>query len=655
MQQIYELEQEILNMKEFGMPSKKFYKPSPKIEKKSRKVLFDLDMNHNNSLAVELFLKNKNNLFKDAIYYRGNKVTYEDMFEKIYTYAKSLKALGISKGTEVPICTSNIPEFVYLFLACNLIGAKVNVVGEWFDKEYLKDILNKTDSPVMFVSDDVYGDIKETVEDSNKRKIIMFSITDSLSKDKTGKRYNPYFEIDSKFHDFNNKISHFKQSTTKEIVTTEEFEMYGSNYQGKVVEKSELDDTCAITYTSGTTDPGCPKGVEHTNRSYITLSRYKVSDVSGMPNMKNLTVLGHIPTYTHMELSCGISDTLYCGCTLALEPFYSKDFFPYSLLINKPNYVCASTGFWGNLCKKLNYDPKWKKIKMPYLMVPTVTGEGCSIGEEKFFNSTARKHKFGTDKLPYPLAPVTFSMGGGTTEGSGIFVLLYKSLQEKRLRSVIKKETLGLRPHGFAEVEVLDENGNYCDIGEPGRLVAISPCEMKRYTTGNAKSPYITDATGKTWLDMGTYSYKSDKNRKIKMKGRMSDIIYLESGEKIPYYKLVDDVSKDTKNILSCTVVRAKDTDEYICHFEMQPDSKKKKEETIESCARRIEKVVPEEVLNKMYIRYHSFDESFPIDPSGKRSITTLINTGVDDKCIALKDVLSKEKSSPKVYVKKEN
>ena len=38
MQQIYELEQEILNMKEFGMPSKKFYKPSPKIEKKSRKV-----------------------------------------------------------------------------------------------------------------------------------------------------------------------------------------------------------------------------------------------------------------------------------------------------------------------------------------------------------------------------------------------------------------------------------------------------------------------------------------------------------------------------------------------------------------------------------------------------------------------------------------
>lgn len=68
---------------------------------------------------------------------------------------------------------------------------------------------------------------------------------------------------------------------------------------------------------------------------------------------------------------------------------------------------------------------------MPYLMIPTVTGEGCSMGEEKFLNLTSRKHKFGSEKLPFPLAPVTFSIGGGTTESGGIFVTLYKALQEK--------------------------------------------------------------------------------------------------------------------------------------------------------------------------------------------------------------------------------
>ena len=34
----------------------------------------------------------------------------------------------------------------------------------------------------------------------------------------------------------------------------------------------------------------------------------------------------------------------------------------------------------------------------------------------KFLNLTSRKHKFGTGKLPFPLAPVTFSIGGGTTD-----------------------------------------------------------------------------------------------------------------------------------------------------------------------------------------------------------------------------------------------
>ena len=157
-----------------------------------------------------------------------------------------------------------------------------------------------------------------------------------------------------------------------------------------------------------------------------------------------------------------IPDTLYEKCTLALEPFYDKDFFLHSLLINKPNFVPASTGFWGKLCKELNYNEKYQSINLPFLMIPTVTGEGCSKGEEKFFNYTSRKHKFGTEKLPFPLAPVTFSLGGGTTESSGIFVTLFKSLQEKRLKYALNKEGLGLTPHKFVDLEVLNEKGEYC-------------------------------------------------------------------------------------------------------------------------------------------------------------------------------------------------
>ena len=43
--------------------------------------------------------------------------------------AKSLLASGFTKGSEIPICMANCPEFVMLLRAASLIGAKVNVFG----------------------------------------------------------------------------------------------------------------------------------------------------------------------------------------------------------------------------------------------------------------------------------------------------------------------------------------------------------------------------------------------------------------------------------------------------------------------------------------------------------------------------------------------
>lgn len=617
-------------------------------------VLLDIDINHNHSWALEMYERNKEALDAIALYYRGVKITYKEMFSQAYKYAKSLKQMGFKKESEIPICMTNTPEFIYLFLATNLIGAKANIVGDWFNKQYLIEILNKTNSKIMFIDDIYYDDLKEVLETSQIEQLVCFSLTDSLKKDKEGLTINPYAKLEDLFHQITNHLHEIKNVYKGKILDITEFQRIGQDYKGNIIEKTELDDVCSITYTSGTTNPGYPKGVMQSNRSYITLSRFKESDVSGMPTMKNMTILAHIPTYTHMELSCAISDTFYCGCTLALEPFYDKDFFPYSLLINKPNFVPSSVGFWIHLCKLLNFDESWKKVNMPFLMIPTVTGEACSTGEEKFLNYTARKHKFGTEKLPFPLAPVTFSIGGGTTESSGIFVTLFKTLQEKKLNHLIKKETLGLTPHKFAEIEVLDENGYYCEKNMPGLLVTKNPCEMIGYIDEQAtKEIYVIDAYGKRWLSLGTYSYK-DSTGRIKMKGRMGSDYILEDGRKIPYYLIEDIVLKDTKNIMSCTVVKINEN--LVCHIEFQPYKKKNKEEIINALINRISNIFPAELTDKLYFRFRSNEESFPLDPSGKRSISTLKQIELDEKTISFNEIENKvpyKKDEPLKVLKK--
>ena len=610
------------------------------VPRKVAAALDDIELNRNHSLAVELFERNKEHMEKPALLYRGNEISYKEMFEKAFTYAKSLKEMGYNKGDEIPMCITNTPEFVYLFLATSFIGATANIVGEWFDKDYLKEILNNTKSKNIFIDDISYSAIKDSINESEIENVVCFSLTDSL-KDKNGKKVNPHSIIDDMFVPIENHTEEIKKDYNGNVIDVKSFEEIGKNYTGKVVENVDLNDLCSITYTSGTTSPGHPKGVKQSNRSYITLSRFKESDVSGMPNMKNMKILGHIPTYTHMELSCALSDTLYCNCTLALEPFYNKDFFPYSLIINKPNFVPASAGFWGNLCKLLEFDDAWKDVNLPFLMIPTVTGEACSIGEEKFFNATSRKHKFGTEKLPFPLAPVTFSIGGGTTESSGIFVTLFKALQEKKLNHLIRKESLGLTPHKFAEIDVLDEKGNSCKINEPGRLVANSPCEMIGYTDDELnKHTHVQDANGKTWLDLTTYSYK-DRTGRIKMKGRMNSYLTLSDGSKVPYYLIEDSVLKDTKNVMSCSTVNDEENN-LICHIEFQPHKKKSEEAARKSVIERIDSDFNDEVKDKLYIRFRDNKESFPLDPSGKRSTSTLKRVGIDEKTISFNDLKKK-------------
>lgn len=634
-----ELFNELLNQVKEMLSSKKEtgnkYAYSKNLKKNVKNALDDLEENHNNSWAVEIFLRNIDNLDAIALSYRGHNITYLEMFTKSFQFAKSLNRMGYKKGSEIPVCVTNIPEFVEMLIAISFIGAKINSFGEWFDEDYTISILNKSNSDCVFISDEVYSTIKEKIDKSNIKKVIIFSLTDSLLTDKNNNPVDVYDEFDSKFYKFENKIGSYKDDSIKPIFNQKEFLQIGIDNTSQVIADCNLDDDFAITYTSGTTDPGIPKAVLHSNRSYLTLSRFKESDVSGMPSMRNMTVLGHIPTYTHMELSCAISDTLFEKCTLALEPIYNKDFFPYAMLINKPNFAPASVAFYGNLCKKLNYDPEFKNINLEFLMIPTITGEGMSAGEEKFFNYTARKHKFGTAKLPFPLSPVTFSIGGGTSESSGIFVTLFKSLQEKKLNNLLHKNTLGLTPLKFADLRILDENGDYCKIGEPGLLVGRNPCDMKRYYYPVKNSAYITDKYGNTFLNLGTYAYQSDSYGRIKMKGRPNSYIVSSDGTKIPEYVITDIIMKDTKNIMSCSLVKVSNGDDtyYVCHLEFQPNTKTSKNSILDSCAKRLVNKIPGDIIDKLYFRVRSFEESFPAAPSGKRDTGSLVNEGITDKC----------------------
>ena len=211
------------------------------VPRKVAAALDDIELNRNHSLAVELFERNKEHMEKPALLYRGNEISYKEMFEKAFAYAKSLKEMGYNKGDEIPMCITNTPEFVYLFLATSFIGATANIVGEWFDKDYLKEILNNTKSKNIFIDDISYSAIKDSINESEIENIVCFSLTDSL-KDKNGKKVNPHSIIDDMFVPIENHTEEIKKDYNGNVIDVKSFEEIGKNYTGKVVENVDLNE-----------------------------------------------------------------------------------------------------------------------------------------------------------------------------------------------------------------------------------------------------------------------------------------------------------------------------------------------------------------------------------------------------------------------------
>lgn len=584
-----------------------------KNDKFIKDVLNDLQQNHNHSWYDELYLRNKDSLDDIALFYRGTEITYGEMFDKMMDYAKSLRSIGIGEESEIPVCMSNTPEFVYLLGAANIVGAKVNVFANDFDPEYLKEIIRDCNCETIFVEDNNYESLKNIISQTQIKNVVISSLSHSLS-DKS-KKYNDY---NNKFEKFTNNI--YVYENMDGVISIDKFENFSSSYNEVVKSKYVgLDNEFTITYSSGTTS-NRPKQIVHTVRSFITIGRCHDPEIQKTASMKNFTVQALIPTFSNTDIISSISDSLMQGAKVALEPIYDKDFFIDSLEINKPNYVVATKSFWLETFKKVFFDKKYANTKMNYLLIPFAVGEGMDLGEEKFINKGLRKVSAGRDKIPFPISPITMSVAGGDCEHGGIFWLLYRGIQSKLPSNLLAKESPGMKAFQMVEYAVLDEKGNHLEPYQFGRLVANSPCTMKKYKNNPEATNkfFIKDSAGKVWADCSVYSY-IDFHGGIHMKGRIPD-----NKTDIPEFMISDVVGLDTKNIMSCETIIYDDI--YNVHIEFQPKIKGDKLKILMSAINRLNVKLGNKVSEKVVFTIHGIS-GFELTHSGKRDTSLLKNS----------------------------
>ena len=633
-------------------------KPSKRIIKTKKglnaiKALIDIEKNFDISWYKYLKLRNKTNMNDIALFYRGNKISFQEMFDKADAVARSMASAGLRYGDEMGVCVTNSPELVYIILAANKLGIKVNCFGSHFNKNYLSDIIDELNNKVIFVSDDNYESLKPVLSTKNIENLVMTSLSESLPLDpKKCDEYEP--ELDNYYH-FDNKVNFYK-SNNSSIKSFGEFLDYGKGYAGEIKDAGNLETDFLVTYTSGSTKIGLPKQIIHKNRSLITMGRFHDPELSGNPKIPGLRGLAHIHPESNTDIITCISDNLMQEWSVALEPEYDKDKALDYIILNKPNYLNITTSFMLEAAKEYLVDKKYHQNgtgkKLPFLLAAFTVGEKTTKGEEKFINRFLRESRAGSGisikglKLPF----TTLSIGGGDCEHGGIYYTLWKSLQEKLYYPKLGKKGLGMLPVPYVTVTALKQtkDGSYveCDYNEPGIIVANSYTNLSCYKN-NAEATrklIITDNLGRNWVSCNVYGY-IDKIGSVHVNGRVPS-----QKENICTNFIIDDlITADTKNILSCITVDV--DDKKVINIQFQPLAKINESKVLTSIYARLAKILSEDEINNIYVRIIPTRNSFPLTGAGKRSAAALEEMSFED-CFKLSNMKTGNKEKTLVLKK---
>jgi benzoate-CoA ligase family protein len=201
-----------------------------------------------------------------AIYYEDQKITYQEVFEKVNRTGNALKELGIGLENRVLVILPDSPEFAYSFFGAIKIGAVAVPTNPW-----------------MFAKDYEY-----LINDSRAQAIVVHEST------------LPEIE---KIRDATPFLKHIIVVGTPRGKALAYEGMIAGASEKLEAEKTTRDDVCFWGYTSGST--GMPKGAVHLQHDMITISDLFVKPVLGM-NEKDLCF-----SASKMFFSYGLGNSLY--------------------------------------------------------------------------------------------------------------------------------------------------------------------------------------------------------------------------------------------------------------------------------------------------------------------------------------------------------
>lgn len=398
-----------------------------------------------NKMNVRQFLEGKvsKNPDKIFLYFQDQEITYKDFNASVNRVANGLLHLGVKKGDRVCLMLPNCPEFLYSWFGCQKIGAVMVPINTAFKGPETKYIVNHSEANTLIV-DSPFLEVIQAIrgECASLERVICL-----------GEQPTPGGMLFS-------ELCQVAAPELAEITIAD-------------------DDMASIVYTSGTT--GLPKGVIHTQRSYVLAGEafLKRAPVTAQDHLLICLPLFHVNAQFYSTMGCLAAE----ANLILVERFSASRFWEQTR-----HYGATQFSFVGIIGKILYNRPQTDGDADNPVRIVNSGGMPKDIleGFEKRFG-------------------VTVIEGYGLTE--------FPLVCQNPFDGLRKTGSIGLPSKHpdpkmkFTEMKVVDENAQELPAGKIGELILRGPLMMKGYFKDAEKT---AEAIRDGWLHTGDYAYMDE-------------------------------------------------------------------------------------------------------------------------------------------------
>jgi fatty-acyl-CoA synthase len=506
---------------------------------------------------------------KEYIVYsdRNLRFTWKQFDQRVDNLAKGLLAIGVTKGSNVGIWATNVPDWLTFLYATAKIGAVLVTVNTNYKQNELEYLCENSDMHTLCITDGTWE--CDYVE-------MTYKMLPELKNCERGRVKSERFPCMK-------NVVYIGQEKHRGMYNTAELILLGKNIDDEKLtdakKKVSCHDVVNMQYTSGTT--GFPKGVMLTHYNIANDGFFTGENMKFTPEDK-LCVC--VPLFHCFGVVLATMNCLTHGSTQVMV----EKFDPLVVLASIHKERCTALyGVPTMFIAELNH-PMFDMFDMSSLRTGIMAGSLCPVElmkqvSEKMF--------------------MTITSVYGLTESSpGMTQTNIEDTFEQRCT------TVG-RDYPHVEVKVLDpETGEECPVGVQGEMCCRGFNVMKGYYKNPEATAEVIDKNG--FLHSGDLGVK-DEQGYYRITGRIKDMI-IRGGENV-YPREIEEFlyhMPGIKDVQVAAVPSKKYGEEVGAFISLHEGVKMETEDVRDFCKGKISRYkIP---------KYVFFIDEFPMTGSGK-------------------------------------